>query len=62
MAMNVLLFINPSLIILGIVVIIAAIIGWYLLKFAIWILLIIVITGLLLIGLDLLIGLFSQFL
>lgn len=61
MAMNVLLAINPFWVILGIVVIIAAIIGWYLLKFAIWIFLIIVITGLLLIGLDFLLGFFSQF-
>lgn len=59
--MNVLLAITPGWIILGILIIIAAIIGWYLLKFAIWILLIIVIVGLLLVGLDFIIGFFAQF-
>lgn len=43
-----------------IVIIIAAIIGWYLLKFAIWILIVIILVILILIGLDFVVGLFSN--
>ena len=42
------------------IIILAAIIAWYLLKFAIWILLLIALVFLILIGLEFVIGLFSH--
>jgi hypothetical protein len=56
----ILAFIDLSLIVLFVVIILAAIIGWYLLKFAIWILLVIIIAILLLAGLDVLFGIISN--
>ncbi len=43
-----------------IVIIIAAIIGWYLLKFAIWILIVIILTVLIFAGLDFVFGFISS--
>jgi len=58
--MMILAFIDVSLIVLFFVIIIAAIIGWYLLKFAIWILLIIILTVFILAGLDAIFGFISS--
>ena len=44
-----------------IIFIVIVIVAWKLLKFALWILLIIVLAAIVLLGLDYLIGLFSQF-
>ena len=43
-----------------VVIIIAAIIGWYLLKFAIWILIVIILAVLIFAGLDLVFGFISS--
>jgi hypothetical protein len=54
--------IEISGIILFLVIIFAAIIAWYLLKFAIWILLIIIIAAIVLAGLDFVFGFISNLL
>jgi hypothetical protein len=58
----ILALIDLSWLVLFAVIIVAAIIGWYLLKFAIWILIVIILVLLILAGLDLVFGFLSSLL
>jgi hypothetical protein len=54
------MIIDLSWVIIFAVIVIAAIIGWYLLKFAIWILIVIILVVLILAGLDFVFGFLSN--
>ena len=54
------MIINLSWVIIFAIIVIAAIIGWYLLKFAIWILIVVILVILILAGLDFVFGFLSN--
>jgi len=54
------MIIDLSWVIIFAVIVIAAIIGWYLLKFAIWILIVIILVVLIFAGLDFVFGFLSN--